>query len=108
MLTDGATRLSPFAGEPSVATVMRATTPAVAAAGEAIARTTALEFLPESLAVIVAFPGATMSELDTEAAISVASPNCVGSGFPFQFTTAELVKPVPFSRSVKAPWPAMA
>jgi len=105
---EGATRLSPFAGEPSIAAVMRATTPAVAAAADAIGRTTASEIVLEFATVIVAFPGTVVRELETDAAKSVLSANCVGSGFPFQLMADELVKPVPFTRSVKEPCPAMA
>src|SRR5581483_599392 len=92
---EGLTRLSPLAGEPSDAALINAITPAVAVA-------------PESLTVTVALPGSAISELDTEAARSVASPNWVGSGAPFQLTTDEAVKPVPFTVSVNGPSPAIA
>ena len=105
---EGATRLSPLAGVPSVAAVTSATTPAVAAAGEAIASTTKFEDAPGSFTVMVAFPGAEIRELDTDAARSVLSPNCVGSEWPFQATTDDSVNPIPFTRRVNDPWPAMA
>jgi|SRR5438094_9465428 len=105
---EGATRLSPFAHEPSEATVIRVTTPAVAAAGEAIGNTAAFDVAPESTTVTVALPGVAIREAETVAAKSVLSPNCVGRGFPLQLTTAELVKPVPFTRRVNDPWPAIA
>jgi hypothetical protein len=105
---EGLTRLSPLAGEPSDAALINAITPAVAVAGDAIGSVSALDVAPESLTVTVALPGSAISELDTEAARSVASPNWVGSGAPFQLTTDEAVKPVPFTVSVNGPSPAIA
>jgi len=47
------TRLSSFAGVPSDAIVIIATTPAVAAAGDAIPNGSELDFAPEELSVTV-------------------------------------------------------
>jgi hypothetical protein len=82
-----------LAAVPSLAVVMSATTPAVAAAGDAIGRMRLLELARESVTVIVAFPGAAMSELETDAARSLLSPNCVDNTLPFQFTSEVFVKP---------------
>lgn len=106
VLMEGAIALSSFAGEPSGATVMSWTTPAVAAAGEAIPNGSELEAVPESVTVMVAVPGVTAKSLEMVAFRLVGSPNCVGNGDPFQVTTEDEVNPEPFSRSVNPGTPA--
>src|SRR5258708_38585014 len=87
---------------------MRPTSPAVAVAGDAIGRETALEAFPESLTEMAALPGSAISELETSATKSVLSPKVVGRELPFHRTIDEVVKPAPLTRSVNEPWPAMA
>src|SRR5579864_9102842 len=105
---EGATRLSPFAGEPSRAMVIKLITPAVTVAGEAMPKGTALEVTAEAETVILTVPGCAMRELETDAAKSVLSPKLVGSEAPFHWITDAAVKPVPLTRSWKGPCPAIA
>jgi hypothetical protein len=58
-----------LAGEPSGATVIMATTPAVVAAAEAIPNGSELEVVPDELSFTVMFvlPGKVISELEIEA-----------------------------------------
>jgi len=80
---DGATRLLLFAGVPSGAAVISATTPAVAAAGDAIPKGSEFEVVPESATVIAIVPGVATMALVTCAANPVLDPNWVASALPF-------------------------
>jgi hypothetical protein len=104
----GATRLSSLAGVPSGATVIICTTPAVAAAGEAMPKGREFEDAPEagSYTEMFTVPGAATRALVTVAARPALVPNCVGKALPFHSTTEVLGKPVPVARSVKPGVPA--
>jgi hypothetical protein len=109
-LIAGPTRLSPFAGVPSGATVIMDMTLAVAAAGEAMPNETEFEIAPmdESFTVMLTVPGIAMSEADTAAARSALSPKVVLRAVPFHATTEDEVNPLPLTSNVNAPCPAMA
>ena len=74
-----------MAGEPSGAMVTNPTTPAVAAAGEAMPKGREFDVKPREASVteIVADPATATSVLDTVAFRPVESPYLVGSGAPF-------------------------
>lgn len=63
-LIDGAIRLSPLPGLPSGATVIIATTPAVAAAGDAIPKVSEFEVFDPSFTVICTAPGLAINEVE--------------------------------------------
>jgi hypothetical protein len=107
-LIEGSTRLSPLAGEPSVAALTSATAPAVAVAGEAMWKATTFELAAPSRTLTVAFPGVAINALETFATMSVLVPKFVGSGLPFQSTTEEAVNPRPLMSSRKLAWRATA
>jgi len=81
----GATRLLALAGDPSGATVIIATTPAVAVAGEAIPNGNTPVVFPRvgSVTETLPVPGAATSVAGTMAASPVVDPNCVGNELPF-------------------------
>jgi hypothetical protein len=87
-----------------------AITPAVAAAGEAMANDTVFEIasVEESFTAMLTTPGAAISEAETAAARSLLSPKVVLSALPFHSTTEDEVKPLPLASSKKFPCPAIA
>ena len=108
MLIDGATRLLSFADAPSGAMVINWTTPAFAAAVEAMPKLKALEVTlrEASVTLIVAVPAAATRALATVALRFVESPNIVGKGDPFHSISELLVKPVPVAIKVNEGTPA--
>jgi hypothetical protein len=109
-LIEAPIKLSPFAGEPSGATLTSAITPAVAVAGDAIPNGSAFDTSPEdaSLAVICAVPGRAISEPETVAIRIWLVPNVVGRAVPFHCRTEVGANPDPSAKRVKLLPPAMA
>jgi hypothetical protein len=93
-LMDAATALSSFAAEPSGAILINCTTPAVAAAGDRIGKTAALEASPleVSATVILADPGAATNDAGICTLRNWSLWKTVARGFPFHSTTQVPVK----------------